>query len=37
MVIPQNMELSQFMGLPPNDRNLDHFSIETHGFGDPPF
>ena len=24
------------MGVPPNPK-LDHFGIETHGFGDPPF
>ena len=23
--------------VPPNHSKLDHFSIETHGFGDPPF
>jgi hypothetical protein len=25
------------MGVPLNQPKLDHFSIETHGFGDPPF
>ena len=24
-------------GYPPNHPNLDHFSIETYGFGVPPF
>ena len=23
------------MGVPPNHLKLDHFSIETYGFGDP--
>ena len=25
------------MGIPPKHKNLHHFSLETHGLGDPPF
>ena len=34
---PPSMETSKQMGVPPNHRKFDSFSIETHGFGDPPF
>ena len=35
-VIANYMELSENAGTP-NHQKLDHFSIETHGSGDPPF
>ena len=33
---PPSMETSKQMGVPPNHRKFDSFSIETHGFWGSP-
>ena len=37
MVRDLYMEVKPRMGAPSNHPKLDHLSIETHGFGGPPF